>query len=408
MDLDLDLTELNHWLDQFMNFERRPDKNLLNLSTMRTLCEFFGHPEMAYPCFHIAGSKGKGTTAASISAILRTAGYRTGVYASPHVSHFTERVGTGEAPFPAKIYNSAFTELKSGIDQIIKTHLLPQNILTWYELVTMFAFLCFKNAQVDFAIIEVGMGGRLDATNVITPVCVAMGPIELEHTQFLGDTLAKIATEKAGVFKPHVPVVSAPQALEVQQVFQAYATRNHTSVTYVDGANYEEVDANLATSAVRQVLPDISPDVIATGLRQVSLPGRYEIFQSSPLILLDVAHTPNSIREVLARMARDHLSGHLLFGCSADKNVELIAKEIYASSLFSTVYLTRPGDFKKSDLPRIKKAFTTAGFQDLHVDGDFATFIPQVIRDSIRSRTPLVVLGSFYLVGEFKKFFNSL
>lgn len=441
--MDLDLKDFNSWLDQFINFERLPDKNMLKLATMQTLCAFFGHPESSYRCFHVAGSKGKGTISANIAAILNATGKTTGVYASPHVLHFTERIGTGQGPFPAEIYAAAEQELRTGINAMIKTHQVQKEILTWYELVTIFAMLCFRQAKVDYAVFEVGMGGRLDATNVIQPVCIAMGPIELEHTAFLGDTLEKIAAEKAGVFKDNVPVVSAPQTPSVQQVFAHFADQHHTTVLYAPtknqpsssstdtSAGYQYIDASVAEQAVLQILPKIPSSAIKTALKTVHLPGRYECvehphsYPNLPFILYDVAHTENSIRAVLSRFATDsHLNNFsvasnidskhdmrpaLLFGCAADKNVEAIAKLIVESDLFSAIYLTRPGDFKKSDFPRMLRAFQVADETKqipLAHDPDFATFIPQVLKTENAKSRPLVVLGSFYLVGEVQEKVN--
>ena len=414
---DLDLKSLNRWLDQFLNFERRPDKNMLNLSTMRLLCDFFHHPESTCPAFHVAGSKGKGTISADIAAILSATERQgthnqVGIYASPHVLHFTERVSLNGHPFPPEIYAAAEQELKSGIARLLRTQGIEKSRLTWYELTTIFAMLVFREAKVDYAVYEVGMGGRLDATNIITPACVALGPIELEHTEFLGDTLEKIAAEKAGVFKDGVPVVSAPQKPEVRQVFDAVARKHHTAVTYVSdaaGENYEAIDAAVASAAVEKVVPGIPAETIKQALASVHLPGRYEILSPVPgypgvsYLLMDVAHTENSIRAVLERLKADGRSGELLFGCARDKNVEEIAAEIYHSGLFRQIHLTRPGDFKKSDLPRMEQAFRAAGFTKIIASPDYQSFIKETLNAADAKKSPLVVLGSFYLVGEVQK-----
>ena len=139
--MDLDLARLNDWLSNFINFERSPDKNMLNLSTMEKLCDYFGHPEKSCPCFHVAGSKGKGTIAANIAGILSAAGYKVGIYASPHAYHFTERVCSATGPFPADIYYAAEAELKAGVADLIDQGKVSKEILTWFELVTTFAML---------------------------------------------------------------------------------------------------------------------------------------------------------------------------------------------------------------------------------------------------------------------------
>lgn len=400
--MDLDLVELNDWLADFSDSKRSAG----DLSTMYALCEYFGHPENACPCFHVAGSKGKGTISASIASILSAAGYKVGIYGSPHVLHFTERVRLADGPFPEKVYQTAEKELKTGIADILNQGIIPKKALTWSRLVNLFAMLCFRAAKVDFAVYEVGVGGRLDSTNVISPICIAMGPIELEHTKFLGDTLTKIATEKAGVFKPNVPVISSPQPKEVKNVFTTAAKANSTTVTYVPQADYQIVDAKIAELAAKIALPTLEEKTIKSGLEQVSLPARYEIiknlanFPSLPYLLLDGAHTVNSSRAVLGRMQKDGIRGNLLFGCAADKNVKEIAKLILDSGLFNKIYLTKPGDFKKSDLESMKEAFDGKAY---FANPDFRKTIQKALADSSTEGLPLITLGSFYLAGEVKK-----
>ena len=403
INMDLDLVELNRWLEGFMNFERLPNKSMLKLETMRVLCDEFGRPERSCPCFHVAGSKGKGTIAATTAAMLTEAGYKVGVYASPHVRHFTERVSLNGKPFAAEIYDAAFAELRAGIERIVAEGKLKRAVITWYELVTVFAMLCFRKAEVDYAVYEVGMGGRLDATNVVQPDCVMMGLIELEHTKYLGDTLEKIATEKAGVFKKGVPVVSVMQDAKVMKVFQKFATEKGIEVTYVSKGAYYEEDVWVAKEAMKKVVPEISEEMLDVAVGKVYLPGRYEWVRN---VLIDGAHTVKSIEAVLARMKADGVTGDLLFGCAADKNVERMAEEIVHSGMFRKIYLTRPGDFKKADLERMVRAFTAAELKELRndticVDGDYKRLISEAIREA-EGRT-LVVLGSFYLAGEAKK-----
>lgn len=400
--MDLDRVELNNWLADFSDSKRSAG----GLPAMRILCEYFGHPESACPCFHVAGSKGKGTISTSIASILSAAGYKVGIYVSPHVLHFTERVRLADGPFPEEVYQTAEKELKTGIADILSQGLVLRRALTWSRLVNLFAMLCFRAAKVDFAVYEVGVGGRLDSTNVISPICVAMGPIELEHTKFLGDTLTKIATEKSGVFKPNVPVISSPQPEEVKNVFTTAAKANSTTVTYVPQADYQIVDAKIAELAAKIALPTLDKKTIKSGLEQVSLPARYEIiknlanFPSLPYLFLDGAHTVNSFKAVLGRMQKDGIRGNLLFGCAVDKNVKEIAKLILDSGLFNKIYLTKPGDFKKSDLESMEKAF---GGKAYFANPDFRKTIQKALADSSTESLPLITLGSFYLAGEVKK-----
>lgn len=405
--MDLDLVRLNDWLSDYMNFERRPDKNQLNLSTMGILCDYFGHPERFCPCFHVVGSKGKGTIAANIAGILSAAGYKVGIYASPHAYHFTERVRSATGPFHADIYYAAEDELKAGVVDLIGRGKVSKEILTWFELVTIFAMLVFKEAKVDYAVYEVGMGGRLDTTNIISPKCISVGLIELEHTKYLGDTLAKIAAEKAGVFKPGVPIFSVPQFKEASEVLDKAAKANSATITYVSAGDYQTVDAEVAKLSVRSVLPETTDNIIKTGLSQVSLPARYEFIQNIPgymlpFVLIDGAHTVNSIRVVVDRMKQDKISGHLLFGYGESGNVEEMAAILIKSNLFKKIYLTVPSVSKKSKLNRTAKAFSSSDKIEV-ASSDYEKVIEKALNDASSEGVPLIVLGSFYLAGEVRK-----
>ena len=395
-----DLPSVEEYLEQFCIAEYNYDR-ASKLETMNVLCEHFGHPEHFCPCFHVAGSKGKGTIANGIAAILRSMGYSTGVYSSPHVYHFTERISTGENAFSEEIYKNAEKELKEGL-----ISLDPPYPLTWSEIVTIFAMLVFRQAKVDYVVYEVEIGGRYDVTNVISPLVIAVGPIELEHTKILGNTLAEIATEKAGVFKPQVPIISAPQAPEVRKIFKAQAAKNSTAVQYIkDASDYQILDAEIAINSVKQIFPDLDETKTSQIAAQVSLPGRYEQienYKGIPRLLLDGAHTENSIVVVLDRMKKDGVYGNLIFACAADKNVEKMAEAIIKSRLFDRVYLTTPGDFKKSDFSRTKKAFEKFSLP-IYSSSDYRSVIQKAFEDSCRTKTPLVALGSFYLLPEIKK-----
>ena len=405
----MDLPEPNTWLDTFLSNKCHPDQKL---QTMQILCDYFGHPEKSCPCFHVAGSKGKGTIAADIAAILLEAGFKTGAYMSPHVSHFSERIGTGASDFSRKTYNAAFRQLKLGIDDLVSSGQIQKTDLSWFEVVTIFAMLCFRTEKVDFAIYEVGMGGRLDTTNIVTPICCCFGPIELEHTKYFGNNLSDITKEKAGILKYKIPAISVPQPSDVKKVLNETALSLHTKIEYLPSRykSYISQDAEIAKRAVKKYLPNISEDLMNTAIQKVSLPGRFEIvtniskYPNIPYLLIDVAHTPNSISQVLNRIKHHHYRTNLLFGCAADKDVDQIAKIIKTNhSIFKNIYLTRPGDFKKSDLNQMLAAFSKNHLSISSSSPNFTTFIPEVLSQCNSSKTPLTVLGSFYLAGEVKK-----
>ena len=407
--IDLDLTQLNNWLSSFINFKRRPEDSLLNLQTTRIICEKLGHPEKYCPCFHVTGSKGKGTISANIASALTEAGFKTGVHASPHVLHFVERTSTGREPFSMDVYDKAFGELKSGVEELIQNDIILKNNITWHELTTIFSMLCFRIAKVDYAVFEVGMGGRLDPTNVITPLCSVFGPIELEHTKFLGDTLEKIATEKAGIIKPKIPAVSVWQKPCVRETLEKIAIKNETNVEFVPFLeNYLEQDAAVAKLALERSGIDLTETQIENGISKVKLPGRYEMIKSVPnypnipYLLIDVAHTENSMAQVCKRIVEERLSGNLIFGCALGKNVNSMARIITGTGVFKNIYVTKPGDFKKSSLSQMEQAFDDTKVQ-YKSNEDFKSIIKQALKDANDTKTPLFVLGSFYLAGEVKK-----
>jgi dihydrofolate synthase / folylpolyglutamate synthase len=443
------------WLDSYLDFERLPQKNMFWLDTIRFLCSRFNNPQNASPCFHIGGSKGKGSVSTMIACILEEAGYSCGLYASPHIVDFRERIGTALTFFPESIYEAAIKEMVPRIESIIPDSLPGGRPLTWFELVTLYAFLCFRQAKVDYAVYEVGMGGRLDATNVVIPKVSCITPIELEHTEFLGDTLEKIAGEKAGIIKKDIPVIIAAQQTEsVRDVFRKKAAEEGTMCTFVDhlitsltysystlyAANgktggritcgmhmhlesplfsrpvettlrmpgsIQAENAAQAAFAVKTVLPALDESVIERGLAKAVLPGRFEItytekYPGLHYLILDGAHTVNSIRYTVQTLQKLFTGSplYLLFACAADKNVHDITPLF--KDVFSHITVTRPGAEKHSDIAKAESAFAEAGLP-ISSDQDFTKAIPAALTGAEKDGAVLLVTGSFYLVAEVKK-----
>ncbi|MFA6856362.1 MAG: folylpolyglutamate synthase/dihydrofolate synthase family protein [Treponema sp.] len=446
------------WLDGYLDFERLPQKNIFWLDTIKFLCKRFGNPQNASPCFHVAGSKGKGSVSKMIACILEEAGLSCGLYTSPHIIDFRERIGTALDFFPESIYESAIREMVPRIESIIPEELPGGRSITWFEIVTLFAFLCFRHAKVDYSVYEVGMGGRLDATNVVTPRVCCITPIELEHTEYLGDTLEKIAGEKAGIIKKDVPVIVAAQQTEaVRDVFRKKAAEIGTVCNFVDDLTtsidysystgyvsaaesggritcgmHVHIESNLFTRpvdtvlqllgsiqarnaaqaafAVKTVFPNINESVIEKGLSKAVLPGRFEItytkkYPKLNYLILDGAHTVNSIRYTIETLKKLFAGStlHLLFACAADKDVLDIAPLF--KGLFSHITLTRPGGTKHSDIEKEKSAFTGACLT-FTADTDFSQAIPAALLQAENKNAVLLVTGSFYLVAEVKKYIN--
>ena len=209
--------EFTSWLEQFINFERWPQKEILNLQNMLLCASHFGNPQNAYKSVHIAGSKGKGSCSVMISSILSAYGFKTGLYTSPHVMDFRERVSLAGTFFSDDAYSKAYTKVMQGFEVLQKE--VPSLDPSWFEIVTLLAFLIFKDEGCLWGVFETGMGGRLDTTNVLLPECSVLTPIELEHCQYLGNTKEKIAGEKAGIIQSGKPDFCSEQEDDVLKVF---------------------------------------------------------------------------------------------------------------------------------------------------------------------------------------------
>lgn len=438
------------WLNDYLNFERNPKKEIFWLDTIDYLCKRFDNPQDFAPCIHVAGSKGKGSVSRLISCILDEAGYKVGLYTSPHITDFRERICTPTGFFSDEVYEKTVKELMPNIDSIIPENLPAERPLTWFELVTLYAFLCFRNAGVDWSVFEVGLGGRLDATNVIRPKLCCITPIELEHTEFLGNTLEKIAAEKAGIIKNCTPVIFSPQQTEsVKIVLREKAITRHAPYYFVDDlitssfyhfnggdkkmtvhfeselfnrpvetqmqllGKMQAQNAAMAAVAIKKLFPNMDEGIIERGLAKAKLPGRFEILENVkgyseiPALILDGAHTLNSIRLTIDTLNK--LFGEkkvsLLFACAADKDVKDIS--MLFRYRFEHVYVTRPGEKKESDLKGEIEAFNNAQIK-FTADADYKMMIKKAFEEAAGNGNILLVTGSFYLVSEVKDFLAAI
>lgn len=431
------------WLDDYLNFEKTPAKGIFWLDTMKFLCDRFKNPQNYYTTVHVAGSKGKGSVCRMISCILDEAGFSTGLYSSPHITDFRERICTPNGFFDESIYEESIRELVPRIESIIPGTLPGNRPITWFELVTLYSFIVLKNAHVDYGVYEVGLGGRLDSTNIISPKVCCITPIELEHTEFLGDTLEKIAFEKAGIIKHNTPVVIARQQTEsVNQVFKDKCAEVGAPYYFIDDfiknleysynngsmevsfeshlfarpiktslkmlGDVQAQNAAMAAVAVKELYPMIKEEVIEKGLAKAKLPGRFEqlehikAFPNLPLIVLDGAHTVNSISHTISTMNRLYNGKkiNLLFACAADKDVEDMA--LLCKDRFNKVFITKPGIVKASNIEKACEAFNKAGIPFTSSE-DYAHFILKAAEESEKDGAILLVTGSFYLITEVKK-----
>ena len=315
-----------------------------DLTNTVALCEALGNPQHQFKSIHIAGTNGKGSTSHMLASILQTAGYKTGLYTSPHLVDFRERIKI-DGDYCSKDFVVDFTEKIKPLIEAIQP--------SFFEITVAMAFSYFAKQKVDIAVIEVGLGGRLDSTNIITPEVSVITNIGLDHTQFLGNTIPEIAGEKAGIIKKDIPCVISEYTADTRPVFEAAA--NNTTITYASGVygiqhtkyahDYLQVDiANNVTGATNTYSLDlngsyqaknvlgvltavgilqtkgwkITNENIATGLSHVKvntgLYGRWQVIGNNPTTVVDVAHNVAGIQTLLAQIALIHYSHlHLVF-----------------------------------------------------------------------------------------------
>jgi len=395
-----------------------------------------GHPEEKLPAVHIGGTNGKGSTAAYLEAAAIAAGLSVGKYTSPHLSSYKERITINRQPISLENLDALVEVAKPAIEQVAADPEYGQ--LTEFEVSTILAFLYFAQSDVDLAIIEVGLGGRLDATNVLHPLAIGLTHIALDHQEILGPDLPSIAREKAGIIKPGVPVVTARQCPEVLQVFRNTAEQRGAPIVtvgadirvtvtrcteagtwvqlgYKDEAPREfrlnllgshQADNAAVAYGLLQLLKEkgfggITEETIAHGFASAIWPGRLEIIPGRPKILLDGGHNPDgfcTLSNGLAMLFPNVLKLAVV-GILDNRPVEEMAKIL--AGHFTHVIATRVDSANAAEPERVAKAFAAAG-----VTTEIVTDPLQAIQRgkelAVRENQLLVVTGSLYLVGQLR------
>ena len=320
-----------------------------DLTNTIKLCEVLDNPQQKFRSIHVAGTNGKGSTSHMMAAILQCAGYKTGLYTSPHLKEFTERIKINGVEVDQKFVVDFVNLLYDVMNQIQPS---------FFEMTVAMAFEYFAREKVDVAVIEVGLGGRLDSTNVITPVLSIITNISFDHMDLLGNTLGKIAFEKAGIIKQHKPVIVSERQPEVEKVFIAKAMENESSLSFAsdhitlkqknDGVDVysdevlwlKDLDPGLkghyqimnipgvleGVLRLREIGFEISDNSVREGISKVvaltGLKGRWQKLRDLPLTIADTAHNPAGIKEVITQLKstpHDHL--HIVFGAVKEKNL---------------------------------------------------------------------------------------
>jgi len=425
---------------EFVNFEKGQSVDF-KFDRVRSLLFALGNPEAASPCLHVAGSKGKGSVSTMLARILEASGRKTGLYTSPHLIDFSERISRAGDALGDGFLLSAWDRLGPLVDGKRADEWPGGMEPTFFELATVLGFLAFVEAGMDAAVYEVGMGGRLDTTNVVSPEAIAITAIELEHTEFLGNTIGEIAFEKAGIVKPGVSAFTSATRPEALEVFRRVAAERNAplrvldeecsiSELRVDRFGTEAVlsfrdrsifpeplrvrtpvigavqarNAALAAMVARESSFACPTEAVVAGLAAARIRARFEILPSEPAIVLDGAHTPESVALALESFRSIFPEGGVLvFACAHDKRHAQMALSLARG--FSEVIVTKPGTFKQSDPSAVEASFRAAGFRTELV-ADTAEALEEGRRRSVESGKPFLVLGSFYLAAEAAKLFD--
>jgi dihydrofolate synthase/folylpolyglutamate synthase len=431
------------YLDAHINLERtRPsqiDPRMLRLDRMRALLAALGDPQGQIRCVHIAGSKGKGSTVEMVASCLSAAGYAVGIYTSPHLVHVRERIRVGADPISARRFAKGLGAVAEAALSIESEHDKP----SYFELLTALAMHHFVEQAVDIAVIETGLGGRLDSTNVLRPAVTAITAIQLEHTELLGTTLPEIAREKAGIFKPTIPALTIRQAEEVLETLKAHASEigaplrvlgddieftsrfeyspdlgPHTRISLTgQHSEYEHMpvplkgehqaqNCGLALAILDTLVPlgfTCRERDVAIGLAETPPSGRMELAHENPRILIDGAHNPDSINALIKGIGAHYRydSMVMIFGCAADKNIDELLKGIALGA--DKVIFTRSAENPRAANPEeLQHRFAEISGKMTQVEPT----LKQAINTAARAvgRDDLIcITGSFYIAGEAKR-----
>lgn len=304
-----------------------------DLTNIIALTDYLNHPEKNFQTIHVAGTNGKGSTSSMIASVFMEAGYKVGLYTSPHLKDFRERITINGKKIS-----------KDYVHQFVATHkpFFERTDLSFFEMSVGLAFNYFSEKKVDIAIIEVGMGGRLDATNIIKPLLSVITNIGKDHTQFLGDTLEKIAFEKAGIIKPNTPVVIGEYTSETKPVFSAIAKQNQSEIYFAQDnihpdypcgllGDYQLKNKKTVIETFRNLKSDfkISEENIKNGILNVvqntNLQGRWQILQEQPKVICDTAHNAHGLELVMNQIKNEKFNQlHIVLGVVNDKDLDSI------------------------------------------------------------------------------------
>jgi dihydrofolate synthase/folylpolyglutamate synthase len=376
-----------------------------DLSRTELFAAHLGHPENKFKSIHVGGTNGKGSTAHMLAAVLQEAGHKVGLYTSPHLKDFRERI---------KINGTQISE-NFVIDFIKENKLfLERHQLSFFEMTVGMAFSYFEKQNVDIAVIEVGLGGRLDSTNIITPEVSVITNIGMDHTQFLGETLKEIATEKAGIIKVNVPVVIGETQDEIQSVFSDKAKTVNADLFFADASEHQVFPCSLlgeyqqkniktalqTLSVLKTKGLTVKEQHIKKGLMQVQkhtgLRGRWEILSEHPKVICDVAHNKEGLTLVLKQLQKEsYKTLHIVLGMVRDKAVEDLVELFPKQAVY---YFCSPALDRGMKVNKLAQIFNANGYQ-----GQTYSSVNEALSSAKQLATPqdlIFVGGSTFVVAE--------
>lgn len=422
-----------------MNYITQTSKFGSNLGLTRTLkiLEFLGNPQQDIKCIHIGGTNGKGSTTAMINAILVEAGFKVGMYTSPYLEEFEERIQINNLNISKDDLAFVVTEVAKAVDMVIA---FGYDHPTEFEIITCAMFLYFYRNKVDYAVIEVGLGGRLDSTNVINPLLSIITSISYDHMNILGDTLNKIANEKAGIIKCNTPVIVYPQEREAIEVIDDVAIKNHSKVLYINkedvkylgitsssyGLNqnievvtykkryklelallgqHQLLNCALAVNAIEQLSAieniNIKEETILNALRKVKWPGRLEMLSTNPLVVIDGAHNIDGIINLKDNVQKYFQYDNLIIiiGILADKQVDEMLDAIIP--LGNKIIAVTPHSDRASSAEELRLKILRLN-ENCESIAEYSEAYKKAL-SYCNEKDMILICGSLYMIGDMRK-----
>lgn len=427
--------EALRYLDTFVNYEKREGydyERSFRLDRMRRLASEIGDPQKSFKSIHIAGTKGKGSTSAITYSILKEAGFKTGLYTSPHLISFRERIAINGELITEGDVARHISQIRPAVEK------MRDDVPTLFEVCTALAYLYFKEKAVDFAVFETGLGGRLDATNILAPLVACITPISYEHTDKLGNTLTSIASEKAGIIKDDSICVIAPQETEALDAiikicgqkrakailigrdvkFEELKHDDSSEVFKVDGLVNEYPALTMSLLGAHQIVNAatavgivealsmrgirVGKDAVERGIACAKWPGRMEVAARRPLIVLDGAQNRASANAlaIAVRRAFRYERLFLVLGVSGDKDIKGILDELLP--LADEVFLTKAKMKERAADPERIRSFIPPDSKNIHITGTVAEAVDSA-RSSAGPEDLVLIAGSLFVVGEAKQ-----